>query len=394
MSGRGDVVDLIRACKGALASNASELVLDMSDAERVYPNGCVPMAAIVQYYKSIDLRIRIANESFLVSRSHFRNPLEATKENLSAAEDRLSVLWVYFNYEQCFDLANCLIEELSERVEFGEGVLPALNWCLFEVLDNVFEHARSDVGYVMAQVLRNSKRLLVCVADTGIGIHRSFLLGGHYRPPNVLDSLTLAVRKGVTSTGDRRGNGLYGLRGVVEANGGRLELTSGRGALNLSGTVSLRRLGNGIVLDEDHHCTVVDFQLDVSRPVSLNEVLGMPIIDTRLERIENDAGQHVIAIRDYAQGTGTRAAAERLRNFLVNYLSEGAPSLLLDFDGVDMVSSSFADETIGKLAEKFGPVGFFQRFRLVNMSPTVQGLLDRAIGLRLSDTYFRDDKSE
>jgi len=78
----------------------------------------------------------------------------------------------------------------------------------------------------------------------------------------------------------------------------------------------------------------------------------------------------------------------------VNYLSEGAPSLLLDFDGVDMVSSSFADETIGKLAEKFGPVGFFQRFRLVNMSPTVQGLLDRAIGLRLSDTYFRDDKSE
>jgi hypothetical protein len=58
-----------------------------------------------------------------------------------------------------------------------------------------------------------------------------------------------------------------------------------------------------------------------------------------------------------------------------------------------MVSSSFADETIGKLAERFGPIGFAQRFRLTNMSPQVQMLLDRAIVLRIGSNYYRDDRT-
>lgn len=108
--------------------------------------------------------------------------------------------------------------------------------------------------------------------------------------------------------------------------------------------------------------------------------------DMRLEGIENDEGFHVIPVVEHAQGTGTRAAAERLRTWLLNYLNEGAPYLVLDFSGVDMVSSSFADETIGKLAKRFGPIGFGQRFKLINMTPTVQGLLDRAIATRLAAT--------
>ncbi|MFG2368803.1 STAS-like domain-containing protein [Streptomyces mirabilis] len=72
----------------------------------------------------------------------------------------------------------------------------------------------------------------------------------------------------------------------------------------------------------------------------------------------------------------------------MSYINDGAPYLILDFEGVPMVSSSFADETIGKLAERFGPVGFAQRFRLINMNPSVQMLLDRAIasGSQLSST--------
>jgi len=112
----------------------------------------------------------------------------------------------------------------------------------------------------------------------------------------------------------------------------------------------------------------------------------------RLESIESDDGRYVIPLIDHAQGTGTRAAAEHLRNYLINYLNEGAPSLTLNFAGVSMVSSSFADETIGKLAEQFGIVGFSQRFRLVNMSPEVQMLLDRAIALRIAPVYHSDDK--
>ncbi|MFB7275364.1 STAS-like domain-containing protein [Streptomyces sp. NPDC056244] len=74
----------------------------------------------------------------------------------------------------------------------------------------------------------------------------------------------------------------------------------------------------------------------------------------------------------------------------MSYIDDGARYLILDFSGVPMVSSSFADETIGKLAERFGPVGFAQRFRLINMNPNVQMLLDRA--LRISAQYYRDGR--
>jgi anti-anti-sigma regulatory factor len=130
----------------------------------------------------------------------------------------------------------------------------------------------------------------------------------------------------------------------------------------------------------------------VSRTIDLSEILGVPVADMRLEAIEDNRGTYVIPLIEHAQGTGTRAAAERLRNYLVNFLNEGAPNLVLDFSGVSMVSSSFADETIGKLAEKFGPIGFSQRFLLVNMDPQIQMLLDRAIALRISPTYYRDDR--
>jgi len=286
-----------------------------------------------------------------------------------------------------------VIEELAQRVVFGEGVLHALNWCLFEVLDNVFQHSECENGFFMAQLHRTTPRLLLCIADSGIGIHRSFYKGGKYRPPTPFDALTLAVRQGVSSTGDKRGNGLYGLKGVIEHNGGRLDILSGRGLLQISPSgIEGRNTGADLIIDADHHCTVLDFSLDVSKPVNLGQVLGAPEPDMRLESIESDDARYVIPLIDHAQGTGTRAAAEHLRNYLINYLNEGAPSLTLNFAGVSMVSSSFADETIGKLAEQFGIVGFSQRFRLVNMSPEVQMLLDRAIALRIAPVYHSDDK--
>jgi anti-anti-sigma regulatory factor/anti-sigma regulatory factor (Ser/Thr protein kinase) len=386
LASRSDVEDLATFLKAASVAGAPSVSLDARGATRVFPNAAAPAAAVIQHFRGLgmDVRVQTGRESFF-ERTRVRNPLLATEANLLEPGSRLSVAWAYAE-EHAVALTNCVIEELGQRVEFAAGVLHALNWCLYEVLDNVFQHARSEHGYFMAQILRNSQTLAVCVADAGIGVHRSFHHGGHYRPPTAFDALTLAVRENVTSTGEARGrgNGLYGLRGVVEHNGGRLEITSGRGLLTVGSTgIAGRNLPKGVILDADHHCTIVDFQLDLGRAVDINEVLGSEMPDMRLEAIETDTGMHVIQVLEHAQGTGTRAAAERLRTWLLNYLNEGAPYLVLDFAGVDMVSSSFADETIGKLAKRFGAIGFGQRFKLVNMTPTVQGLLDRAIATRL-----------
>jgi anti-anti-sigma regulatory factor/anti-sigma regulatory factor (Ser/Thr protein kinase) len=286
-----------------------------------------------------------------------------------------------------------MIEELSQRIEFGDGALNAITWGLFEVLDNVFQHSEADTGFFMAQIHKINRHLTFCIADSGIGVHKSFYKGGKYRPPTAFDALTLSIREGVSGTGDKRGNGLFGLKGLIEASDGQLNIWSGRGTLRISPSgIEGRNVGQGFVIGPDNYCTIVEFTLDVSQPIDLGKILGVPQVDLRLEAIENDDGIHVIKLAEHAQGTGTRAAAENLRNYLMNYLNAGAPYLILDFSGVSIVSSSFADETIGKLAERFGMIGFTERFRLVHISPQVRMLLDRAISLRISASYYRDDK--
>lgn len=212
LSGRTDVVDFVTFMKNAARANASEVLVDATGASGVFPNAATPIAAIIQHYRDDGMVVRVLEspDSYF-AHSRIRNPLHATPENLNLPDSRLSVVWAY-ERGHAMALADCLIEELSRKIVFGEGVLPAINWCLFEILDNVFEHAQSDTGYFMAQIHRNSQHLTICVADTGIGIHRSFYIGGTYRPRTAFDALTLAVREGVSSTGDRRGNGLSDLR--------------------------------------------------------------------------------------------------------------------------------------------------------------------------------------
>jgi anti-anti-sigma regulatory factor len=395
LSGAGDVIEAMQVFRKAMRDGIARVEIDASDVVAVYPNGAVPFAAIVDSFKTAGLDIRFTNvrSDTFFEHTRTRSPLVSSPANLEGPASRLSLVWAYTE-ETAVGLADCIIEELSHRVEFGTGVLSALNWCLYEVLDNVFQHSKSETGFFMAQLLKTSRRLLFSVADAGIGVHRSFYLGKKYHPPTAFDSLTLAVRQGVSSTGDRRGNGLFGLKGVIEANGGQLDISSGRAYLRISpgGIDGRNGNGSGLIIDNDHHCTIVDFSLDVSTPVDLGEVLGGPVIDARLEQIENVEGEHVIPLIEHAQGTGTRAAAERLRNYLINYINEGAPVLVLDFDGVEMVSSSFADETIGKLAQRFGFIGFTQKFRMVNMKPQIQMLLDRAVSLRISGDFYRDDR--
>jgi anti-anti-sigma regulatory factor len=393
LSGRADVHDVVTFLRDAQRDGHESAELDVAHISSVYPNGAVPVAAVIDQFRALGLNVKFTNvlAGSYFEHSRVRNPLLATLSNLREPGSRLDVVWAYTE-DTVVELTNCLIEELARRVVFGTGVLAALNWCLFEVLDNVFQHSECETGFFMAQIHRVNQRLLLCAADSGIGVHRSFFKGGKYRPRTPFDALTLAVRQGVSSTGDKRGNGLFGLKGVVETNGGRLDITSGRGLLQISPSgIDGRNSPTDIIIDADHHCTVLDFSLDVSKAVDLGQVLGAPEPDMRLESIESDDGRYIVRVIDHAQGTGTREAAEGLRNYLVNYLHEGAPSLTLDFDGVVMVSSSFADETIGKLAEELGIIGFSRQFRLVNMNRDIQMLLDRAIALRVAPIYYRDD---
>jgi len=52
---------------------------------------------------------------------------------------------------------------------------------------------------------------------------------------------------------------------------------------------------------------------------------------------------------------------------------------VVDFKGVDVISSSFADEVFGRLYVLLGPLGFGSVFKFQNINREVAALIDRAI---------------
>ena len=325
LAGRADAIEILEVLRRARNNGASRVDLGVKNIGSVYPSGAVPLAAIVNQFRDDGLNVRfigVPPDSYF-EHTRVRAPILASEKSLNEPGSRLNIVWAY-TQETAVRLANCIIEELSQRIEFGDGALNAINWGLFEVLDNVFQHSESDTGFFMAQIHKVNRHLTFCIADSGIGVHRSFYKGGKYRPPTAFDALTLSIREGVSRTGDKRGNGLFGLKGLIEASDGQLNMWSGRGTLRVSPSgIEGRNTGQGFIIGPDNYCTIIEFTLDVSQPIDLGKILGAPQVDLRLEAIENDDGIHVINLAEHAQGTGTRAAAENLRNFLMNYLNAG-----------------------------------------------------------------------
>jgi anti-sigma regulatory factor (Ser/Thr protein kinase) len=375
---------VLRECKQASATG-KRLVFDLTDSTGFYPSVAVPSIAVIQHFKEHGLSVELRNLPPVAETMSLRNPLEASPANLTGLGEPLSRVWAYFDHQQANALTTSLMGCIRRKVECEAGVLEALEWCLYEVLDNVMQHALAQTGYAMLQLHPRSKRLAVCVSDTGVGVQRSLSSSNAYRPPTAFDALTLAVREGVTrNTETNQGNGLFGLLKIVEQNGGRLQLRSGRGHLSMLGDRFTG--GNGLnFIGPDNHGTTVDFQLNVGKPVSLGDALNYEPVNHFLENLESADGEHVLTIRDQAGGAGSRVAARELKRLVMNVLNDGAPHVVLDFEGQAVVSSSFADEVIGKMFAEMGFNVFNQRLKLRNMNATVSTLIDRAIARRVAE---------
>jgi hypothetical protein len=56
---------------------------------------------------------------------------------------------------------------------------------------------------------------------------------------------------------------------------------------------------------------------------------------------------------------------------------------VVDFSDVLLISSSYADEVIGKLFVELGPLEFMSKIQLKNVDNLVKNLIDRAIDQRM-----------
>jgi len=96
-------------------------------------------------------------------------------------------------------------------------------------------------------------------------------------------------------------------------------------------------------------------------------------------------------LKDQANGTGTRQSGERIRNEILNLAKESAYRIVIDFNGVSVVSSAFADELIGKLVVALGFTGFTQRIQLSGMNEFIRPIMDRSVAQRIAELFHQSE---
>src|SRR5260370_11921619 len=120
MSGVRAITSLIYACRKAERAH-QPLHLALNYTDRIYPNGAVPMAATLQFFKLRGLQIYTSDISYDVERTDFLNPRVASKEEL----DRDSVqnaIWRYENERQATDLCNAFIDHVKDNADCWPGL--------------------------------------------------------------------------------------------------------------------------------------------------------------------------------------------------------------------------------------------------------------------------------
>lgn len=85
----------------------------------------------------------------------------------------------------------------------NQNYINAINWCLWELVDNARNHANSEECVLFAQKYVQSNLTEFCVADRGVGIRETM------GDDDIITSLTRCIRqeKGILSKG--MGNGLH-----------------------------------------------------------------------------------------------------------------------------------------------------------------------------------------
>lgn len=359
----------------------------------IYPNACVPIASMINFYiDKFGFTFNydgIDKDANLLNKCCFKEPIVLCETEIQALRDPFNIIMRYNSYDQVYAFTKKCIDSISEQVPCARGTLDGLNWCINEVMDNVNLHSEIGYGFVMAQFHRQHKRIVFCIADSGIGIYNSLKRTSH-RPVTKIDAISLAIQEGI-SDGKGQGNGLYGLLQIIKSNGGRLTITSHGASIMLSQNGNIKKYNHLPYASEHNPGTIVDFQMCLDKEISLADAFasigGYDQIDYSIEKLMDDNDIIQFNVFDYCKGTATREAGEKLRNTVINVIRRASAPICLDFSKVNMVSSSFIDEFLSKMVVDMGLIQFNQAVRIKDMNSNVSLLFERSTYMRIHNEW-------
>jgi hypothetical protein len=114
---------------------------------------------------------------------------------------------------------------------------------------------------------------------------------------------------------------------------------------------------------------------------------GYEPVNLKLESLEDNVGNIIVDLHSKESGVGTRKSGEKIRIELINIYNQSSKNITLNFANIKIISSSFADELIGKLVSEFGFYGFNNIFKLKNMNTNVQSIVQRSVAQRMMESF-------
>lgn len=280
-----------------------------------------------------------------------------------------------------------IMSMILKAVPLKRKQLVALEWSVSEITDNVLNHSQSSIGGVIQAstiVIGGRQMVEFVVADTGIGVQRSL---GETKDTRALER---AIQEGVTrNPATNQGNGLYGTFRVATLSNGRFELTSRKATLFAEGTDSVRTNSrpNSLYPGTLVICRIgCDDERLIENALMFKGKVHEPGFDYIERQYEGgDDGEFVFSMLKECNSFASREAGIGTRVLIENLLrAEPSYALTIDFDGVGIVSSSFADEVFGRLFVALGPMAFMSRINFRQVDSSVRAVLDRSISLRMS----------
>lgn len=328
--------------------------------------------------------------------AHFMSPL--LHEQSSDVGDRHLPLRRYATGQEQQKIVDDTLELMLHQMKVDRPVLHALEWSLNEITDNVLNHAEAqEGGLIQVVTFREQRRIQFAVADGG----RGMLASMREVQPKLrrdTDAIGEAMRQGVTRSKEvGQGNGLAGALRIATGSNGSMTILSGRGEVRVMKPPQAAEhitYTNRLPLSEEFSGTMVFVELMADQLVNLEDALdfggGGPDFDY-IDARYGEGETIQLKVADESVGFGSRVAGDGLRTKIDNLLRARPDAVVvLDWAGVPLVSSSFADEALGRLFIELGPVTFASRIQSVGMEKLVRQITDQTILQRAAQASSPD----
>lgn len=381
-------------CMHQLASiqRAYSLLLDFSSvtfADAVY---MLPIASYAAYYRFNGIECRLVPPNLpsadkLFANTNWSQLIDPTHSSLRVRRIRNNLPALQFtDSDSHFNVVNKAMDILLETISVADRKqFKALEWSINEVTDNVINHAESPIGGII-QIQCNPVKNTVSfyVVDSGLGISKT-LRDAKPEISSDPDALDRAIREGVTRNATtNQGNGLFGTFKCCEVSSGDFYIRANHASLAYNER-GLRVRNDAVPFRGSFIGATINYGTPrlLERAFVFRGRIHEPANDYIDTHYEQQDEMLVFALAKESEGFGSREYGRRTRTKIDNLLVDRANRIMFDFTDVPLVSSSFADETFGKLFSDLGPVEFARRCSFQRVDATVQRLLDRSIMLRM-----------